>query len=188
MILDLEIAHCGISFCYFRTDVYLTKTWEIHCHSVRKLAILTRVSSKNSPYFVEFVLICSFFFRLSFLDVLILLHHLLRSFLLFFLSSREYRCKRARKINTHTHTRIDESPSTRPSYSTVVLARNPGFNVSLMNLSLLLRHVTTTIISPEEVFCLLHTFSPLFSSAIFLPLLSNSDPISNRSVAHWLLF
>lgn len=60
---------------------------------------------------------CPFLFCLSSLDVLIWLElFALIYFTLFssFLLSWEYRCKRARKISTymHTHTWIDESPST----------------------------------------------------------------------------
>lgn len=60
---------------------------------------------------LEFILTCNFFSLASFPSIL--LDHLFRSFLLrfFFLSSWEHRgC--AREISTHTHTRIDESPST----------------------------------------------------------------------------
>lgn len=173
----------GYVFCHFEAD------WFIYKKRKKFFAILWRnwqfwtlCHQKNSCYFVEFVSTC--FPPLSSLDILILLDHLLRSFLLFFfLSSWEYRCKRARKISKHTHTRIAKY---RASYSTVVLARNPGFNVSLMNLSLLLHRVTTTIVSPEEISCP-SLRCLLLSSAIFLPFPPNSDSISNHFVAHRLL-
>ena len=103
--------------------------------------------------------------------------------LLFFISSWKYSCKFARKINTYTHVR--ESMN-RQVYTGLLIPRWSshgflGFNVSLMNLSLLLRRVTTTISCP------LLTFSPLlFCQLLTSPLLSNSDP-PNHFVAHWLL-
>lgn len=129
-----------------------------------------------------------FFFLLSSLCVLILLDHFLRSFLLvFFLNHHESIDVSAREklARIRTRTRIRESTNRqvhRAFYSTAVLARNPGFNVSLMNLSLLPRHVTTTIVSPEEVSCSLLAFSPLLFC--HLPISPTQFRSPNYFIAH----